>query len=142
MKKVILNIIFMLAFSFSYGQNNGINIKHMHSPEGKEWKRYVRPDGPQVALALEDDVFKFFSNGVFKYDHSGTVSQELNNARTKTWAYDNQTNILSWEFYLSNGAIKKYKAELTYLDEKRAVMNFSEDGKESTIVVLITNDFN
>ena len=141
MKKVFFILIFIISGTVCFGQNSGIQIKHLHSAEGKQWKRYVRPDGDQVALSLEDDIFTFYSNKSFKYDHAGTVSQELNNARTKTWSYNETTNVVSWEFYLTNGTVKKYKAELTYIDEKRAVMNFSEDDKASTIVVLITDSF-
>lgn len=131
----------MVLGATCFAQNSGVEFKYVHSAEGKQWKRFVRPDGDQVALSLEDDVFTFYSNGNFKYDHAGTVSQELNNARTKNWAYDATTNILSWEFYLTSGVVKKYKAELTYTDENRLVMNISEDGKQSTIVVLITARF-
>jgi hypothetical protein len=141
MKRPFLNIIFVLTGLVCFGQvnNSGIDIKYIHSENGKEWKRQVRVDGHQVAKSLEDDVFIFYSSGAFKYDHAGTVSHDLTNAKTKNWSYNNDTNILVWEFYLPNGSVKNYKAELTFLDDNRAVMNLSEDGKEPTIVVLIVN---
>ncbi len=139
MKRAVVYLVFILFGTVSYGQNSGIDIKYVHSEGGKEWKRMYRPDGKQVHESLEDDIFIFYSNGTFKYDHSGTLNNELSNAKTKTWAYDNQTNILTWEFYLSNGSTKKYAAELTYVDDKRVVMNLSEDGKEPHIVVFIAN---
>jgi hypothetical protein len=141
MKRAFLNIIFVLTGLVCFGQvnNSGIDIKYIHSENGKEWKRQVRVDGHQVAKSLEDDVFIFYSSGAFKYDHAGTVSHDLTNAKTKNWSYNNDTNILVWEFYLPNGSVKNYKAELTFLDDNRAVMNLSEDGKEPTIVVLIVN---
>jgi hypothetical protein len=141
MKRVFLNIIFVLTGLVCFGQvnNSGIDINYLHSENGKEWKRFVRVDGHQVAKSLEDDLFIFYSNGNFKYDHAGTVSQDLADAKTKKWSYNNDTNILVWEFYLPNGTIKNYKAELTFLDNNRAVMNLSEDDKEPTIVVFVVN---
>ncbi len=136
MKKVLLSLVFSLAGILCFGQDSGIDIKYLHSPEGKEWTRFVRPDGDQVAESMEDDVFIFFSSGAFKYDHAGTVTHDLTNIKTKNWTYNNEKNLLTWEFYLPNGTTKKYSAELTFIDEERAVMNLSEDGKENKIVVL------
>src|SRR6187402_929468 len=99
MKRVFLSVIFIFAGVLCFAQNGEIDIKHIHSDEGKQWKRYIRPDADPVALSLEDDVFTFFTNGNFKYDQSGTVTQALNLARTKTWSFNKETSILSWEFY-------------------------------------------
>jgi hypothetical protein len=141
MKRLFLNVIFILTGLVGFGQvnNSGIDIKYIHSENGKEWRRLVRVDGHQVAKSLEDDVFIFYTNGAFKYDHAGTVTHDLSNAKTKNWSYNNDTNILVWEFYLPNGTVKNYKAELTFLDNNKAVMNLSEDNKEPTIVVLVVN---
>ena len=139
MKKIVLSLTFILIGVICYGQNEDIDIKYISSSEGKGWIRMERPDNHPIIQTLEDDVFTFYSNGIFKYDHAGTETHELSNAKTKTWSYNKETNILTWEFYLPSGKVKKYAAELTYLDQKRAVMNFSEDGKEPHIVVLIAH---
>lgn len=138
-KKIVLSLTFILIGVICYGQNEDIDIKYISSVEGKVWKRMHRADGREIVESLKDDLFIFYSNGSFKYDHSGTETAELSNGKTKTWSYNKDTNILTWEFHFPSGASKKYSAELTYLDDKRAVMNFSEGSEEVHIVVFITD---
>ncbi len=139
MKKGFLCIIAMLFTVISYAQNDEIDIKWLHSTEGKQWKVMVRPDGYQLPTSMTDDLFIFFSNRQFKYDQSGTPTSELLNARTKTWSYNPMNNVVTWEFYMPNGATRKMDAEVTYIDHERAVLNLSENGQDPNIVVLITH---
>jgi hypothetical protein len=129
MKKVVLSLACILVGIICYGQNDDIDIKYLSSEEGKVWKRMNRGDGYKVAESLNDDLYIFYTDGTFKYDHSGTETPELSSGKTNKWSYDKQTNILSWEFRFPSGVVKKYSAELTYLSDNRVVMNSSEKGK-------------
>jgi hypothetical protein len=129
MKKVALNLAFILMGVICYGQNDDIDIKYISSEEGKVWKRMNRVDGYKVAESLNDDLYIFYTDGTFKYDHSGTETPELSNGKTNKWFYDKQTNILSWEFRFPSGVVKNYSARVTYLDDNRVIMNASEKGK-------------
>jgi hypothetical protein len=133
MKRAVVYIAFILITVTGYGQ---IDIKYIHSENGKSWKRLVRVDGENAPVSLQDDIITFFSNGTFNYEHSGTTGRELNNSKTKTWSYDKETSIIRWEFSTSSGGVKKYSGEITYLDQQRIVMNFSEEGKEPHIAVF------
>jgi hypothetical protein len=138
MKKIfLLNIIFIFTVFVAQAQNDEVDIKYLHSAEGKKWIRYTSPDRKPIEKSLHDDVFIFYSNGEFKYDQSETSTPEFANAKTRMWRYNNANNILTMEFYLPNGTTKKYEAQITYIDEKSVVMNLSEDGKENVIEAFV-----
>ncbi len=136
MKRTIIYLVIVMFSSICYGQNTDIDIKYIHSEGGKQWKRVVRVDDEDAPIYLQDDVLTFYSNGTFLYNHAATMPPNLGNAKTKTWSYNKETNVITWEFYLSNGTVKKYTGEITYLDEQKVVMNFSEDGKDTHIAVF------
>lgn len=131
-------MFFVVTAGVSYAQNTDIDVKYLHSGEGKKWKIMIRPDGYHVPTTMEDDVFIFYSNGLFKHDQSGTTTPDIANARTKNWVYNATTNVVTWEYSLPGGITKKWEAELTFIDQERAVINLSENSKEPNIVVLIT----
>lgn len=131
-------MFFVVAAGVSYAQNNDIDIKYLHSGEGKKWHVMKRPDGYHVPTTMEDDFFIFYTNGLFKHDQSGTTTPDIANARTKNWVYNTTNNIVTWEYVLPGGTTKKMEAEITYIDQERAVVNLSENSKEPNIVVLIT----
>lgn len=138
MKKIFLYVFFVFSLTLCFGQNPDINIKYLHSAGGKQWKIKVRPDGYQFPASMEDDVFIFYSNNQFKYEQSGTVTEKFLNARTSAWSYNTRNNTVTMEFYLPNGSVSRMEAEVTFIDENRAVMNLSEDRKEPNIVVFVS----
>jgi hypothetical protein len=139
MKKVFLFGFLILSGALSFGQNPDIDVKHLHSDEGKQWKIMVRTDSYRFPASMEDDVFTFYTTGQFKYDQGNSITEEYTNVRTKTWSYNPKNNVATWEFYLPNGVVKKMEAEITYIDDKKAVLNLSENGKAPNIVVFIAN---
>ena len=130
-------IVFVLSGIACFGQNEDIDIKYLSSEEGKDWVIIHRPDGKFIKESLRDDIFTFYTNGTFKYDHAGTQTPE-NNGKTKTWSYDSLTNIVSWEIYLPSGNVKKYEGRIIYLDQGQVIMNFSEDGGKTYTLALRT----
>jgi hypothetical protein len=139
MKKLILIAFSYLLITYSYGQNDGIDFRFVHSPDGKEWTRMESPDGPLLPDYINNAIFTFYSDGRF----SASGNKSNSNARaittpgeTRKWAYDPKTNILSWELKSPAGELKKYQAEITFVDKDRMVTNLSENGEEAVIFVL------
>jgi hypothetical protein len=138
MKKVFLCSYFIIQSIICFGQDDEIDIKNLHSIEGKQWKRSINPDGKQFPASMEDDIFVFFSDGTFRYDQNGTESKELANIKVDKWIYDSENHILSWNLILPNGTIRKVSCEIMRLSSDKITMNLSEGASESYLIVFRT----
>ncbi len=140
MKKLFLYAFFVLFTAVSYGQGDdpNTNIKYLHSASGKKWKVMSkdREDSYQLPATMNDDLFIFYSNGQFKYDNAGTPTQGFTSVQTKLWTYNRANRVITWEFYTPSGT-RRMDAELTYIDDGKAVLNVSEDGKDPNIIVFL-----